>query len=182
MGIFTSHNPHLPTSPTIPTASTATPVYSGAPDRKAVLLGHIIATKTANPTVTDADMKIPDSPTSTSGKADADADADATHIGHNELGTTLAIHSLAVLPTYQNRGLGKTLMRAYIQRMESHGIAERLALIAHKELVPYYESLGFRCLGESRAEFGGGGWYDCVREMRGEGAEEDDVSGLLSGI
>ena len=59
LGIFTS----LEDSDTV-TAATSAPVYSGAPKRKSVLLGHIIATKTTNPTVTDKDMQIPDSSSS----------------------------------------------------------------------------------------------------------------------
>ena len=94
--------------------------------------------------------------------------------GHREDGRTICIHSLAVLPEYQRRGLGKTLMKSYLQRMESHGVADRAALIAHKELIPYYEALGFQNLGESEAQFGGGGWYDMVRELKGEGEESEE--------
>lgn len=162
MGIFTSHTPDE-TETTIPTAETSGPVYSGAPERKAVLLGHIVATKTTNPVVTDSDMAIP-----TSGPEDPT-------IGHKESGRTLCIHSLAVLPQYQRRGLGKTLMKAYLQRMESSEAAERVALIAHEEMIPYYEGFGFENRGKSKAEFAGGGWFDMVRELGdGEGDEDED--------
>jgi hypothetical protein len=53
-------------------------------------------------------------------------------------------------------------MRSYIQRMEDAGTADRLALLAHDHLVGYYEKLGFTNRGESKATFGGGGWYDLV--------------------
>jgi predicted N-acetyltransferase YhbS len=158
MGIFTSDS-----TATILTSSTSAPVYSGAPERKAVLLGHIVATKTTNPTVTDDDMNIPSS----------SRGSDVT-VGHREEGRTICIHSLAVLPAYQRRGLGKTLMKAYLQRMETQGVADRAALIAHQELIPYYEALGFESLGASRAQFAGGGWFDMVRELRGESSEEEE--------
>ena len=157
LGIFTSDS-----TSTILTSSTSAPVYSGAPERKAVLLGHIIATKTTNPTVTDDDMSIPSTAPSSS------------RVGHREEGRTILIHSLAVLPAYQRRGLGKTLMKAYLQRMETQGVADRAALLAHRELVPYYEALGFESLGESGAQFGGGGWFDMVRDLRGEGSSEGE--------
>lgn len=160
LGIFTSHS-----NDEIATSHTSAPVYSGAPQRKAVLLGHVIATKTTNPTVTDDDMAIP-SPSDT--KPDP-------KIGHKEEGRTICIHSLAVLPTYQRRGLGRTLMEAYLQRMESHGVADRAALIAHEHLIPYYENFGFRNLGKSEAQFGGGGWYDMVKELN-PGREIDGLS------
>jgi GNAT superfamily N-acetyltransferase len=156
LGIFTSH--HDDSDVKIPTSATSAPVYSGVPERKCVLLGHIIATKTHNATVTDNDMAIPDPKAST---------PDPT-LGHKEDGRTICIHSLAVLPQYQRRGLGKTLMEAYIQRIESHGVADRLALIAHEHLIPYYESFGFVNKGKSECQFGGGGWFDMVRELDSE--------------
>ena len=76
-------------------------------------------------------------------------------LGHKEEGRTICVHSLAVLPQFQKRGLGKTLMLAYIQRLESQGVADRLALISHEELIPYYEGLGFENQGKSEAQFGG---------------------------
>lgn len=157
MGIFTSSE-----TDKIITAETSAPVYSGAPERKSVLLGHIVATKTTNQTVTDDDMSIPDEK-----KLEAS-------IGHKEDGRTICIHSLAVLPDYQKRGLGKTLMKAYLQRMESHGVADRVALITHEALIPYYEALGFESKGKSQAKFGGGGWFDMVRELQPEESDEDD--------
>ncbi|KAF2774497.1 acyl-CoA N-acyltransferase [Teratosphaeria nubilosa] len=149
LGIFTSHS-----NDEISTSSTSAPVYSGAPQRKAVLLGHILATKTTNPTVTDDDMAIP--PPNTTNP----------NIGHKEEGRTICIHSLAVLPEYQRRGLGATLMRAYLQRIESHGVADHVALIAHDYLIAFYEKFGFVNKGRSEAQFGGGGWFDMVRELR----------------
>ncbi|KAK5119565.1 hypothetical protein LTR85_007393 [Meristemomyces frigidus] len=148
LGIFTSHSENQ-----IPTSETAAPVYSGAPERKAVLLGHILATKTTNPTVTDKDMAIP-SPDNPDPSA-----------GHKEEGRTICIHSLAVLPEFRKRGLGTTLMKAFLQRTESHDIADRAALIAHDHLIPYYESFGFVNKGESACKFGGGGWYDMVKDL-----------------
>lgn len=84
------------------------------------------------------------------------------HLGHQEEGRTLAVQSLAVLPSHQGRGLGKILMKSYIQRMSDAGIADRIALLAHDYLIPFYESCGLKLLGESKAQFGGGGWYDMV--------------------
>lgn len=95
-------------------------------------------------------------------------------LGHKEAGRTVCIHSLAVLPEYQKRGLGKTLMKAYLHRMETHGVADRAALLAHEELIPYYEKLGFENKGKSDAQFGGGGWYDMVIELNPEKETEQD--------
>ncbi|KAK0248932.1 hypothetical protein LTR91_003606 [Friedmanniomyces endolithicus] len=166
LGIFTSL-----TDSTVPTAATASPVYSGAPKRKSVLLGHIIATKTTNPTIKDEDMAVPSSPNPTNTTDPSDppaappAPAPPAPAGHKEEGRTLAIHSLAILPAYQRHGLGRTLLQAYLQRMESHAIGDRAALIAHEALVPFYERFGFVNQGRSGVEFAGGGWWDLVREL-----------------
>lgn len=148
MGIFTSKEDSED-----PTAETSTPVYSGAPKRKAVLLGHIVATKSTTMVVTDDDMAYPT------------AENPDPKLGHKEEGRTVCIHSLAILPQYQGKGLGKTLMKAYLQRMESSGVADNVALIAHDHLVPYYESFGFENKGKSKAQFGGGGWIDMVKHL-----------------
>jgi predicted N-acetyltransferase YhbS len=148
MGIFSSQE-----ETNAATAEASAPVYSGTPQRKAVLLGHILATKTDSSTVTDNDMAVP-----------APGELDPK-LGHKEHGRTICIHSLAVLPEYQHRGLGKTLVKAYLQRMEGQGVADRVALIAHDHLTPFYEQFGFVNKGKSAAQFGGGGWYDMVREL-----------------
>ena len=72
------------------------------------------------------------------------------------------MHSLAVVPEWQNEGIGKTIMKAYLQRMEGAGIADRVALLARPELVGYYTRLGFVRKGTSKCEFGGGVWVDMV--------------------
>lgn len=86
----------------------------------------------------------------------------ASSVGHNDAGRTVCIHSLAVLPAYQGKGLGSTLMKAFIQRIEHAQAADRIALLAHGQLTGFYQSLGFVDKGPSKAQFGGGGWVDMV--------------------
>lgn len=84
------------------------------------------------------------------------------NVGHQENGRTLAVHSLAVLPDYQRRGLGTALMKSYVQRMLESDVADRVALLTYDRLVPYYEALGFENIGRSRVKFGGEAWNDMV--------------------
>lgn len=128
-------------------------VDSVAPERKAILLGHIIATMTEGSIVTDDDMAYP-TPSNPDPK-----------LGHKQHGRTICVHSLAVLPDYQKQKLGSTLMRAYIDRIRSQEVADRIALIAHDYLVPYYQKFGFESLGPSQAQYGGGGWYDLALDL-----------------
>lgn len=54
------------------------------------------------------------------------------------------------------------LMKSYEQRMETSGIADRIALLAHEHLVRMYEGMGFVDKGRSPVKFGGGGWTSLV--------------------
>lgn len=82
--------------------------------------------------------------------------------GHREQGRTLAVHSVAVLPEYQGRGVGKTILQAYLQRMNSAGIADRVALLAHRPLCEFYRKQGFTDDGANESKLYGGGWINMV--------------------
>lgn len=56
-------------------------------------------------------------------------------------------------------------MKSYQQRMETSGIADRIALLAHHHLVEMYEGMGFEAKGRSDVRFAGGGWNDLVSEI-----------------
>ena len=125
------------------------------------LIGHIISTKTAAPSVTEAAMGMPTgwrtqrtSPTLSN---------DKELLGHQDTGATICVHSLAVAPRFQKMGLGTVLMKSYIQRMKDAKIADRIALIAHDHLVPFYSSLGFENMGPSPITSYGGNWNNMVR-------------------
>lgn len=90
---------------------------------RSVLMAHIVSTKTRDHLSTDEAMDYP--------RDWATAKANGKKIGHHDDGRTICLHSLAVLPSLQKNGIGRTLMEAYIQQMNGAGIADRLALIAH---------------------------------------------------
>lgn len=46
--------------------------------------------------------------------------------------------------------------------METAGIADRIALLAHGNLIDFYQKTGFENKGQSEVTFGGGGWNDMV--------------------
>lgn len=138
-------------------SSSPTYAFSRSPDsilptRKATLIAQVIATKTETLEVTDDSMDVP-------------LDWSSNHSvhdqrGHQEQGRTIAIHSVAVIPQFQNRGLGKTVLNSYLQRMESAGIADLVSLLAHDDMIDFYQKLGFQNQGKSPVKFGGGGWND----------------------
>ncbi|KAF1983348.1 acyl-CoA N-acyltransferase [Aulographum hederae CBS 113979] len=162
MGIFSTATPSTenPSLISAATASTAHAPSNATPENKSILLAHLIATKTTNPDVRDEDMAYP-SDWRTNQSPDPS-------IGHREHGRTVAVHSLAVLPTHQGKGLGKMLMKTFIQRVHDSQAADRVALLTFDHLVPYYESLGFECKGRSEATFGGGNWNSMVKDLTSE--------------
>ncbi|EEH18172.2 hypothetical protein PABG_00735 [Paracoccidioides brasiliensis Pb03] len=146
------------------------PREPGQPKPQPTLVAHILATRTPALCVTDASIGIPpnwqDKTTSTS---TLEADNGSEPLGHQEQGSTIAVHSLAVLPEHQGKRLGSTLMKSYIQRIKDAAIANRIALLAHDHLIPFYTSLGFENRGLSDCTFGGGGWYSMVLEFSDAG-------------
>ncbi|KOS37552.1 hypothetical protein ACN38_g11652 [Penicillium nordicum] len=131
------------------------------------LVGHIIATRTSEPLVTDRSMRLP-----ANWKNERWSVEDGQFVGHEEGGSTIAIHSLAVDPAHQGKQVGSTLMKSYIHRIREAQIAERIAIIVHDHLIPFYESFGFESRGPSKCQFGGGGWVDMILEFGPEPLEE----------
>lgn len=95
-------------------------------------------------------------------KSTIPASTDSEPIGHQDVGGTICIHSVAVKPEYQDLGLGSVLMRCYIQRMKDAKIADRLALLAHDEMKKFYGRFGFDDMGSSQVTACGGNWSNMV--------------------
>lgn len=121
------------------------------------LIAHVVASRTSSPNVTDKSMELPQN-----WKQERVSIEDGQVVGHEDWGSTIVIHSLGVLPVHQGKRVGSTLMKAYINRIKEAGIADRIAIICHEHLVPFYTSLGFENQGPSQCKFGGGGWLDLV--------------------
>ncbi|KAL8803689.1 MAG: hypothetical protein Q9182_003021 [Xanthomendoza sp. 2 TL-2023] len=156
LGLFSTTVAEGP-SASLPTYSFARPPDSTAPMKKSTLVAQVIGTKCVSARVTDESMEYPPDWRSRTSLSERQ--------GHQEQGRTIAVHSLAALPEFKGCGLGKIVMKSYMQRMESSGIADRIALLAHDHLVKYYEALGFRNTGRSETKFGGGNWYDMLWDI-----------------
>lgn len=138
-----------------------------------MLLAHIVSTRCRGDVIADQDMDYPRDWRNLKGRS--------VDVGHQETGQTVGLHSLAVSPKLQGCGVGKMIVKAYLQQMNNSGLASRVSLICQdvgrargrrweypalttvfKYLVRYYERFGFKHKGESKAQFGGGGWHDMV--------------------
>lgn len=113
---------------------------------KETLIGHIIATKIYYERITEASMALPsnDDPTA----------------GHIEQSRFIGIHGLVIDPKWHKRNLGTLLMHDYIQKLSNQDLGSKVVIIAHKELIPFYEKIGFLNHGESECKFAGELWYN----------------------
>ena len=124
------------------------------------LIAHVVSTRTPSPSVTEASMGIPSNWRTR--RSSLPSNDDKEPLGHQDMGDTICIHSLAVAPEFQKMGLGSILMKSYIQRMKDSKCAKRLALLAHDHLVPFYTGLGFENMGPSLVTSCGGNWNNMV--------------------
>lgn len=137
---------------------TLTEVEGGNKEKRR-LIGHIIATRSPAPCVTDGSMEIPKDWKTSKPPAKSD-------IGHSQSGATICIHSLAIKPEYQSMGVGSVLLKSYIQRIKDAKIADKLALLAHDDMKKFYSRFGFDDMGSSQCSFGGGNWSNMVSRHR----------------
>lgn len=129
------------------------------------MLGHIISTKSASKLVTDDSMDYP---------KDFRTNYQLTpSIGHNEDGDTICLHSLCVHPDFASQGLGQILLRSYVQRIKDSGVAKRIALLCRERLIGFYQKAGFKKVGPSKCQYGGGNWFDMVFEFDGGFGHDD---------
>ena len=161
-----------------PTGETANAIESSRAERKGVLLGAVVATKTQNNSISEQDTMLPESWQKSSEdetkSSNLDGTSDAERQGHNEAGRTIALHSFSVVPDYQHLGLGSILMKSYVQRMTEADIADRICTSAPQRLIPFYTKLGFENKGRTAAKQGGDSWVDLVLEF--EGIKKGDAS------
>uniref|UniRef100_A0A060SZ26 ARAD1C05280p n=1 Tax=Blastobotrys adeninivorans TaxID=409370 RepID=A0A060SZ26_BLAAD len=119
------------------------------------LIGHILATKATSEVVT---MESMDKPEVDEYGRNKDPQNDPR--GHREEGRTICIHSVGVLPEFRGKSIATIMLKDYIQRITTQHIADRIALICHDHLMPFYSRSGFVDAGKSELTFGGQEWYN----------------------
>jgi GNAT superfamily N-acetyltransferase len=64
---------------------------------------------------------------------------------HEPKGPTAALHSLCVHPGWRAKGIGTKILNEYIETLKKQNGIERISLIAHDDLVPFYTRYAFEC-------------------------------------
>ncbi|EEB07213.1 polyamine N-acetyltransferase [Schizosaccharomyces japonicus yFS275] len=109
-----------------------------------MLIGHLLTTRTSSDFVTMESMEKNDSN-----------------------GSNVALHSVTVHPAHRGQGYARKLIEELIFRCQTiiTPRPKRVSLLAHKELIPMYEKLGFSLVGKSECQFGNSEWHDMIYEL-----------------
>ena len=108
------------------------------------LVGYVCSTLAATPTLTHASM--------------------AAHVPG---GRTVCVHSVCVARAHRRRGRGRELVRAYVAHVarRAQDAYDRVCLIAHEELVGFYQSTGFTLVGPSAVTHGARPWFEMYVDL-----------------
>ena len=106
----------------IETLASAKPVETDRADGAvSVLLAHVVSARCRGETVADKDMAFPEDWRVRGGRS--------ADVGHQETGRTIGLHSLAVAPKLHGCGVGKMIVKSYLQQMNNSGLADRVSLL-----------------------------------------------------
>ncbi|KAF4339146.1 acetyltransferase [Fusarium beomiforme] len=160
-GLFNTVRPSDVKKISLTTMQHSRPVESGRGDgAKHVMFAHVLATLGTHPVVTDADMAMPEK------WRDSKA-SKGSPLGHQSSGRTICLHSFIVSPEVQGVGIGKTVMKSYLELMNASGMADRVAIICQPYAIQFYKCFGFKDLGLSTEALAGQGWHAMVLELCG---------------
>ena len=79
---------------------------------------------------------------------------------HDPQGSTLCIHSVVVRESLRRQGLGRRMLRHYVEEVQGKEQVRAIALICKEYLVDFYKQCGFVMVGPSDVEHGADPWYE----------------------
>ncbi|CCD22523.1 polyamine acetyltransferase NDAI_0A03660 [Naumovozyma dairenensis CBS 421] len=91
-------------------------------------------------------------------------------LNHDESSDIVGIHSLVISPDYQKKNLATLLLTDYIQKLSNQDVGKKIVIIAHEPLVPFYERVGFKSVGDNQnvikdEAFASSKWINMEREL-----------------
>ncbi|RIA90891.1 acyl-CoA N-acyltransferase [Glomus cerebriforme] len=123
------------------------PISSPSSSLSSQLIGFVVSTSTLSESLTHESMSL-----------------------HEKEGKTVCIHSVCVDKQYRRYGVATKLLSEYISLLKKSGDDdgvkyERCALLAHENLIPLYQNVGFKLIGESEVVHGPEKWFDLVMKF-----------------
>ncbi|KAH7890397.1 acyl-CoA N-acyltransferase [Phlebopus sp. FC_14] len=79
--------------------------------------------------------------------------------------SSVCLHAVTVLPAYRREGIGSALLEEYMKRLALSKAYERILLITHQELVPFYQGVGFEYVGPSPVQHGSQPWFEMRKAL-----------------
>jgi len=88
---------------------------------------------------------------------------------------------------YQRKGIGLALLKEYVKRLQAAASAgtatyERVLLIAHVDLIPFYEKAGFELIGKSDVVHGPRPWFELRIDLPHPHPSQPSASQLPPGV
>lgn len=92
---------------------------------------------------------------------------------------SVCIHSVCVATAYRRQGVALSLLQEYITRLRtSSDRYERVLLIAHEELIPFYRKAGFDLVGPSPVVHGSQPWYEMGLSLGARNPNSQDTGAV----
>ncbi|OKP10237.1 Polyamine N-acetyltransferase 1 [Penicillium subrubescens] len=110
-------------------------------------IGHVIGARISSNTITEASMGMPENWHSL--PVNEPVIVDGQVIGNDPAGENVAVHSVVTIPQFQGKGIGRALVKAYIEYIKEMGSVSgvrSVVLIAHDYLMGANCSEGSRSL------------------------------------
>jgi ribosomal protein S18 acetylase RimI-like enzyme len=105
----------------------------------------------------------------TSTAVSGDELTEASMSEHDPHGRTVCIHSVCVATAYRRRGIATALMKAYTQHLQRlnqpHKRYDRIVLLTHEPLIPFYQHVGYTLIGPSKVVHGTQPWFDMYQTL-----------------
>ncbi|KAF9448529.1 acyl-CoA N-acyltransferase [Macrolepiota fuliginosa MF-IS2] len=96
---------------------------------------------------------------------------------HVPFSASICVHSICLLGSYRRKGIGMKMIREYLSRIRdycsseelvSKGKPERVLLLTHSDVRPFYEKAGFACTRKSDVVLGTGVWYEMCLDLKAD--------------
>lgn len=84
---------------------------------------------------------------------------------HYPRGRVLYLHKVVIQPELRNRGLGTSMMKAYLNEITEKTQMTKIVLVSQRRNFKFFERLGFRVRIQSSIRYGREPWFEMVRDI-----------------